>query len=177
MKKLMGLMVLNLAMGSAAAFAAEDITPPVARVMNVVEAKITKFDVDGRSGLPVSPVTGNISVNYTTNIASLYLDTCPAGAFCIIGGRSIDLPIVSVTTDRCGVKYIKAEKNLLAVDGDDKILTIADTTQATCRMIYEAPTMVTLKIIGSAQAGPSFETLSKFQAEALEQMMFALNQR
>ena len=164
MKNLIGMMGLGLVLVTTSAFAYP--------LQNVASATLTKFDVDGRSDLPLDPVSGSITLNRTANTANLYLDTCPIGAMCIIGGRSIELPIVSETTNRCGITTIKAERNLLAVDGDDEIMTITDNSKSVCRLMTEAPTVITLEIIGSRQAGPSFTTLSKFLGNKLELMMY-----
>ncbi|HAZ13033.1 MAG: hypothetical protein A2X86_09595 [Bdellovibrionales bacterium GWA2_49_15] len=104
------------------------------------------FAVDGH--LRTLDVTGGkVKINPVTKIASLTFDLandCPVDAHCFVSipEFKIELPIIKITRDRCGVITYVAERDLMPVDGALEKLVIKDTTSSVCEMFYSAATTI-----------------------------------
>ena len=80
-----------------------------------------------------------LSLNYnksqiTLNIQELH--QCPAGRMCAMVLRApvrVELPIVSVKTDSCGIRHVTAKLDQRPVDGGLKQITLIDPSQMTCK--------------------------------------------
>ena len=90
---------------------------------------------------------GVVKVNAVTKTVTIVFDlanNCPPHAFCFayIPNYTLELPIVSITKDSCGVVTYVAEKNLMPVDGGDEKLVINDNSASLCEIVYPAHTTI-----------------------------------
>lgn len=110
-----------------------------------------------------------VTVNVPAKKATLFLGSSRADQ-----GTTIELPIVTVTQNRCGARIYIARRNMMPVDGALQELTITDNTTSHCMHAqpmaarWIGPTQVTYKEQFYSRMGPAMTTLeSYFAGEAL----------
>ncbi|MCC2677811.1 MAG: hypothetical protein K0R29_387 [Pseudobdellovibrio sp.] len=106
---------------------------------NVIKADYAKSHVR-------NPGAAQVSVDYKNSTVTLTIEEkhkpCPAGMMCAAvmpAPVQIELPIVKVETDSCGVKHVVAKRDLRPVDGALQVLKVVDPTlNITCLISEEA---------------------------------------
>ena len=91
---------------------------------------------------PAGILSGTVQVNYDQKTVKMHLQPsmppCSAGLFCaqvMPQPVEIELPIVSVKKDNCGVLEVTALKDMRPVDGALKKIQLKDATNVTCKFI------------------------------------------
>ena len=115
-------------------------------------AELRTWDFDQDSHLKDLDITGGrLRVNAVRKQLSLVFDlawSCPPNALCamVMPEHRIDLPIVEIKRDSCGVVTYKAERNMMPADGTHQIITVKDNTHSVCEILYPAPTIITYSV-------------------------------
>lgn len=79
-----------------------------------------------------------LKLDYNQRLVSLKIERrfhCPEGRVCAMvmpPPLIVELPIVSVTKDSCGIRTVTAKKDYRPVDGALELITIIDPSQMTC---------------------------------------------
>jgi hypothetical protein len=90
-------------------------------------------------------IAGDIKVNEVMKKVELMLvdDNCPANALCVRGPLiRIELPLISVEKDSCGVVTYHALSDKMPVDGTRQELIVRDNQLSICEIVYSAHTTI-----------------------------------
>lgn len=113
---------------------------PAESLVTSLSASLTSFDA-GHDKLD-SAYEGNIKIDFLNQVIQLDITTmdtvhCPDGAMCILGFiprvETIELPIVEVQNDYCGIVTYIASIDGTEVDAPVETLTVSDFSNLTCR--------------------------------------------
>lgn len=116
---------------------------PSEKAQGVLEYKVTEATY---SSVHVQNATrAQLTLNYDKSEVSLNIDVafhCPDGRICaqvMPVPVQIELPIVSVKTDGCGVRTVTAQLDQRPADGTLQQIKISDPSEMTCRIAGVVP--------------------------------------
>ena len=98
----------------------------------VIQAKYASVHVQNAT-------RANLVLNYDKSEVSLNIEVafhCPGGNICaqvMPVPVQVELPIISIKTDGCGIRIVTAQLDRRASDGDLQQIKISDPSQMTCR--------------------------------------------
>jgi hypothetical protein len=103
---------------------------------------------------------GNIEINESKKSMKVYLHTCPPFARCIVGGRTLLIDHVKISTTRCGATVYAAKNDKRIVDGMLVDISVIDYANDVCeaRTAHGMPVM-TLK---TATVGSDVEVVKGY---------------
>ena len=85
---------------------------------------------------------GSVTVDFDKSLVTLNVveihQPCPKGMMCTMDIRAplhVELPVVSVKADSCGVKTIVARQDMRPVDGALEQITVTDPSHMTCQTL------------------------------------------
>jgi hypothetical protein len=106
---------------------------------NYLEFSVVKADYSPSH--VTNPGHATVTVDFNHDTVTLFVqqtNNCPPNAMCILSMPApviVELPIVEVKTDSCGIRTIIAKKDMRSADGALEVITVKDVSYNVCEYI------------------------------------------